>query len=84
MTDTAAIIEYDAEFLRKVLQLPEGAYIDAVFFDQRCLGVVEVRVRGMGQPVKEGERMYPMYGMVTTKLDADGFGNYKIEYKSAL
>ena len=64
MTDRAVIVKITPDLLGELLQLPEGAYIDHVAIEDR-VGVLALRVRGMGPEVKPGDLLTEIRGTLT-------------------
>ena len=52
--DKAAIVRISPEFLTRLLQLPDGAYIDHVQMNPQMPGEITLRLRGAGWPVTPG------------------------------
>ena len=69
--ELAAIVELMPEVLAQLLQLPPGAYIDAVDAPIEREGLVRMRIRGAGWRVRDGERIPMASCTVTTALHAD-------------
>jgi hypothetical protein len=62
-----AILKVDPEILAKLLQLPDGAFIEGICTDDH-LGRVQMRIRGAGWPVSRGGLIPTAEpGVVTTR-----------------
>lgn len=69
--ERAAILRVSHEILAQFLQLPEGAYIDAVFAPYDAPGVIELRIRGAGWPITLGQIIPRASGIVHMTIDED-------------
>ena len=69
-SDRAAVLVVSAPMLASLLQLPEGAEVDAVWVNVDQPGVVRMRVRGAGWRTEPGARLHPSSG--TLSRDEDG------------
>lgn len=70
--DLAAIIEITPVVLAAALQLPPGSYVDCVDSPHDRPGVLLMRLRGAGWPVKPGERIPQASAMVNRYYGEDG------------
>ena len=61
-TNRAAVLVVSAPMLASLLQLPDGAEVDAVWVNVDQPGVVRMRVRGAGWPTVPGDRLRPTIG----------------------
>lgn len=74
--DRAAVLVVSAPHLAALLQLPEGAEVDAVWVNVDQPGVVRMRVRGAGWPTEPGMRLRPTSGT----LSRDELGRVSIDW----
>lgn len=68
----AALLVVDHLRLAELLQLPAGSHIDAVWSPVDQPGVVLLRLRGAGWPVKTGALLPRSTGILTRHISADG------------
>lgn len=69
--DRAAIVRFTPEALTALLQLPEGACIDAVQSRADEIGTIEVRIRGAGWPVVAGHIIRHVTPIITKRMSDD-------------
>lgn len=72
MPQLAATFALSPELLCRLLQLPEGAYIDRIVDDPTRPGVLVARIVGAGWPVVPGKLLEQVHPIWRTEHSEDG------------